>query len=73
MGDLIQIYKLVHGIDKIIWCGNNKTLRPNQISDGRRHNFQLYHERTTRNESRTKSNGHTLKQSNQRDRSRAIS
>ena len=45
--DLIQIYKLVHAIDKVTWCDKNKMLRPNQISNRRRHHFQLSRERTT--------------------------
>ena len=52
-GDFIQIYKLVHGIDKVNWCDKNNILRPNQIPDGRRHHFQLSRERTTGNEPRT--------------------
>ena len=51
-GDFIQTYKLVHGIDKVTWCNKNNILRPNQIPDGRRHYFQLSHERTTGKELR---------------------
>ena len=48
-GDFIQIYKLVHDIDKVNWCYKNNILRPNQIPDGRRHHFQLSRQRTTGN------------------------
>ena len=51
-GDLIQINKLVHGIDKVNWCDKNKILRPNQIPDGQRHLFQFSRERKTGREPR---------------------
>ena len=44
-GDLIQCYKLVHGIEKVNWCPENKILSRfgNNIST-RRHNLQLTRE-----------------------------
>ena len=48
--DLIQIYKLIDGIDL---CEKNKILSPNQIPNERRHHFQHSRERTTGNEPRT--------------------
>ena len=40
-GDFIQIYKTVHGVEKVNWCENNKILKPNQIRTVRRHHFEL--------------------------------
>ena len=51
--DFVQIYKLVHGIDKVNWCDKNYILSPNQMPDGRRNHFQLSRERTTGKEQRT--------------------
>ena len=52
-GDVIQIYKLVYGIEKDNWCDKNKILSSNQIPDGRRRHFKLSSERKTGNEPRT--------------------
>ena len=46
--------KLVHGIDKVNWCENNKIIRSNQTPDRLRRNFQLLRERTKGNEARQK-------------------
>ena len=52
-GDFIQIYKIVHGMEKIHWCNENKILRPDQKIIDQRHFFQLSRERTKGNEPRT--------------------
>jgi hypothetical protein len=52
-GDFIQIYKIVHGLEKVNWSDKNKILRPNQCRTGRRHHFQLSREYTRGNEPRT--------------------
>ena len=52
-GDFIQIYKIVHGLEKVNWSEENKILRPDQNITGRRHPFQLSRERTSGNEPRT--------------------
>ena len=52
-GDFIQIYKIVHGLEKVNWCDGNNILRPEQNKTGRRHPFQLSRERTSGNEPRT--------------------
>ena len=49
-GDFIQIYKIVHGLEKVNWSEENKILRPDQNITGRRHPFQLSRERTSGNE-----------------------
>ena len=36
-----QIYKLVHGLEKVNLSDKNKILRPNQQEDRRKHLFQL--------------------------------
>ena len=33
MGDFIQIYKIVHSLEKVNWCDVNKILRPEQNID----------------------------------------
>ena len=75
--DLIQIYKLVHGIDKVNWCDNNKILRSYQIQDGRRHCYQISRERITGNEPRnnflSQSNDNALEKPCQRNCSRIMS
>ena len=52
-GDFIQIYKIVHGLEKVNWSYKNKILSPNQCRTGRRHHFQLSREYTRGNEPRT--------------------
>ena len=51
--DFIQIYKIVHGLEKINWSEENKIIRPEQMIIGRRRPFQLSHERTSGIEPRT--------------------
>ena len=52
-GDFIQIYKIVHGLEKVNWCDENKILRHEQNITGLRHPFQLSRERTLGSEPRT--------------------
>ena len=52
-GYLIQIYKMMHGLEKVKWPDENKILIPEQNITGRRHPFQLSRERTSGNEPRT--------------------
>ena len=51
-GDFIQIYKIVHGLEKVNLCDEIKILRPEQNTTGRRHPFQFCSERTSGNEPR---------------------
>ena len=51
--DFIPIYKIVHGLEKVNWCNENKILKPERNIKCRRHQFQLSRERTSRNEPRT--------------------
>ena len=45
-----QIYKIVHGLEKVNWCDGNKTLRPEKNKTDLKHQFQFYRERTSGNE-----------------------
>ena len=52
-GDFIKIYKIVHGLEKVKWCDENRILRSEQNITGLRHPFQLSLEQTSGNETRT--------------------
>ena len=51
-GDFIQIYKIVHGIEKVNWSDENRILLEQNFT-GRRHPFHFSRERTLGNEQRT--------------------
>ena len=52
-GDFIQIYKIVHGLEKVNWCDENKIIKPDQKTAGPRHTFQLCRDQTREYELRT--------------------
>lgn len=44
-GDLIQCYKIVHGVENVNWCVHNRIMeRCGRANGGRRHNMQLTRE-----------------------------
>ena len=45
-GDFIKIKKIVHGLMKVNWYDENKIPRPDWKTTGRRHSYQLSHERS---------------------------
>ena len=51
--DFIQIYKIVHGLQKVNWCDKNRVPRHNQNLADRRDPYQLSRERIRENEPRT--------------------
>ena len=44
------VHSIVHGLEKVNWCEENKILGPDQKTTGRRHPFQLSREPSRGNE-----------------------